>query len=141
MRDFISERIAGVSLTILFSLVLVFHLLIVVRIIPYGIVWGGRLTNASEMYAYEAVSIVVNIIMLAIVAVRGGYVKSSLSQKPVRIALWVMAGLFFLNTVSNIFSVNETERLVFTPLTLMSSILCYRLSIGDKTNDQVEVKH
>jgi hypothetical protein len=40
-----------------------------------------------------------------------------------------MSLLFFLNTIGNFISKNDFERMIFTPLTLILSILFLRLSI------------
>jgi hypothetical protein len=37
--------------------------------------------------------------------------------------------LFAINTVGNIFSNNELERLIFTPLTLLLAVFSLRLAI------------
>jgi len=38
----------------------IFHLLILVRVIPYEITWGGRLKTVEEMYVFETISILIN---------------------------------------------------------------------------------
>ncbi|MFM8834026.1 MAG: hypothetical protein ACKOEV_10420, partial [Cytophagales bacterium] len=43
---------------------LVFHLLIVIKVIPYAITWGGRLKTDSEMYLFETVSIGMNLFFI-----------------------------------------------------------------------------
>jgi len=46
--------------------VLLFHLSIILKIIPYEITWGGRLKNDSEMYVFETISIVINLFLFLI---------------------------------------------------------------------------
>jgi hypothetical protein len=48
-----------IFLIILFSVIL-FHICIIFKIIPYNIAWGGRLTNDNEMYVFECISILIN---------------------------------------------------------------------------------
>ena len=38
------------TLILMFSLILLFHLSIIIGLIDYSIVWGGRLNSKSEMY-------------------------------------------------------------------------------------------
>jgi hypothetical protein len=52
------------SINILIGLliaVILFHIAVIVKVIPYGIAWGGRLQNDAEMYVFEAISILVNL--------------------------------------------------------------------------------
>jgi hypothetical protein len=45
MKRRISEKFATNALLIMFSLVMVFHVLVLLGIIPFDIVWGGRLKS------------------------------------------------------------------------------------------------
>jgi hypothetical protein len=112
-------------------LIIVFHLLVIVGIIPFQIVWGGRLTNQAQMIQFETISIIVNLIMLMIVAFRAGFFQASIKPIIITAALWSMCILFLLNTVGNLASINLFEKLVFTPLTLLLSLSCFRLAIGN----------
>ncbi len=127
----ISMKMATNTVMALLSCVVVFHLLILVGVIPYAIVWGGRLESASQMYVFEAVSLAINLGMMLVIGVKGGYVKPCLSHGVVRAILWVLVILFLLNTVGNLFSLSTLESIVFTPLTLVSALLCYRMVIEE----------
>jgi hypothetical protein len=106
-----------------------FHILVVTGIIPYQIVWGGRLENFSQMLSFEAVSISLNLLMITIVALYANFPKWRINQVVIRIGLWVMFVLFFINTIGNLFSNNELEKLIFTPVTLVLSLFSLRLAI------------
>ncbi|MCB2407925.1 hypothetical protein [Hymenobacter lucidus] len=130
MKQLFSERLAAASLLVIFVLILLFHGLVITGVIPFGVVWGGRLQTHAQMLAFETVSIALNALMLAVVAVWAGYWKVSVSSRVLRVALWLMVGLFGLNTVGNLFSTNVTEKAVFTPLTLLLALLSLRLALG-----------
>lgn len=49
------KTFANKSMLFLFSIIMIFHFLILVGVIPYTIVWGGRLNSDIEMYRFEAV--------------------------------------------------------------------------------------
>ena len=132
MTKLISFQFAVNSMLLLLSAVLVFHILILSGVIPYEIVWGGRLESEEQMVQFETVSIIVNLFILLVVLIRAGYLKLSLNDKIIRGALWVLAVIFLLNTVGNIFSVNFWEMVIFTPLTFVSMIFCIRMAL-DKT--------
>ena len=57
------------TLILMFSLILLFHLSIIIGLIDYSIVWGGRLNSKSEMYSFEFTSILLNMFFLMIVLV------------------------------------------------------------------------
>lgn len=126
----ISERNAGLVMLVLFSLILVFHLLVLSGIVPYDIAWGGRLKNKEEMLVFESVSILLNTLMMSVVAVRIKFLKISISQKLITGILWGMTVLFAVNTVGNLFAVSSWETIIFTPITAILSILSLRLAIA-----------
>ncbi len=129
MRQIISERIATIALLTIFSLTILFHILIIMGVIPFDIVWGGRLESREQMISFEITSIFLVIIMLATVAIYAGYLKIRINAMVIKAALWFMVVLFLINTIGNILSNNEMEKLIFTPVTLLLSLLCLRLAI------------
>ncbi|MEX2233097.1 MAG: hypothetical protein WD824_13125 [Cyclobacteriaceae bacterium] len=126
-------RAASIAVITMLSLVIIFHLLILSGIIPYSIAWGGRLKSTDDMITFEAISIILNILMIAIVAQHSGFLHFRINETISRIGVWAMVLLFALNTVGNLLSVNETERIIFTPVTLILSVLCLVLALGKKT--------
>jgi len=112
-----------IMLAILFSLLL-FHLCIVVKIIPYEITWGGRLKNDTEMYTFETISIAVNLLLVITLLIKGQYIKQLIPIKIVNIILWIFLVIFALNTIGNIFAKTNFEKL-FTLLTLASVVLIW----------------
>ncbi|GAB3176080.1 hypothetical protein [Telluribacter humicola] len=130
MKTLISEQFALNGLLTIISLTIVFHVLVVLGVIPFQIVWGGRLQDQSQMLAFEAVSMAINLFILAAVCVRAGIIRISVNPTLLRILFWMMFGLFLLNTVGNIFSNNSLERMIFTPLTLILSIFCFRVAVS-----------
>ncbi|GAB2791563.1 hypothetical protein GCM10027275_40510 [Rhabdobacter roseus] len=105
------------GLILIFSLTIVFHLLVLTGIIPYDIVWGGRIQTQADMYRFESLSLVVNAFFLLIVLINARLLPIQLPARLVGFVLWFMAFLFLLNTVGNLLSTNDTEKLIFTPLT------------------------
>lgn len=116
---------------VLFTGALVFHLLVIFQIILFDIVWGGRLNSGDEMLVFESVAIVINLIVLAVITIKGGYLKPVIPMKLVNIILWIMVLLFALNTLGNVFALNTLEAVLFTPVTLIACLFFYRLVIKD----------
>ena len=119
---------------IILSLVVLFHVCVLIGIIPPGIVWGGRIRTRDELVKMESISILINLVMLQIVMVRAGYFKIKINPLIIKITLWAMALLFLLNTIGNLFSENDFEKMAFTPLTFLLAIFCIRLAIAKTSN-------
>jgi membrane protease YdiL (CAAX protease family) len=105
--------------------VILFHIAVIVKVIPYDIAWGGRLQNDYEMYVFEAISILVNLFFGLALLVKGDYIKSRF-YKTIDIILWVFLALFALNTVGNIFAKTLFEK-SFAVLTLVFAILILKI--------------
>lgn len=129
MKRLISERLAAIAMLCILSLVVLFHLLVVAGVVPTGIVWGGRMQTREELLKFEVVSITLNLIMLAVVAIRAGLFLPRINGSGIRIALWLMAVLFLFNTIGNLMAKDVIETLAFTPLTLILGLLSLRLAL------------
>lgn len=53
-----ARAINSVMLTLI--AVLMFHVLILLGVVPYSVVWGGRIESVEEMRISEAISVAVN---------------------------------------------------------------------------------
>lgn len=111
----------------------IFHLSIVLKIIPYDITWGGRLKNDSEMYIFETFSILINLFLIALLLIKGTYIKAYIPIKIVTIFLWVFLVLFLLNTLGNLFAKTNVEKF-FTLVTLASSLFIWIILRNNKKN-------
>ncbi|MFS4492187.1 hypothetical protein [Maribacter sp. 2308TA10-17] len=106
--------------------VILFHLCILLKVIPYEITWGGRLTNDTEMYIFETFSIGLNLILGLAVLIKGKLIKPFLSIKVVNVVLWIFLVLFVLNTVGNLFAKTNFEK-AFSILTLALSVFLWMI--------------
>lgn len=117
------QELAQIGLLTIFSLALIFHGLVIFKIIPYTIVWGGRLKTDTDMYRFEIVSILINTAFILIFLIKSKLIPFQINPLMMNIILWVMAGVFALNTWGNLISKNKWEKIIFTPLTIISTIL------------------
>lgn len=129
--NFIFKNSIKVFLGLLF-LVILFHICIFAKIIPYTIAWGGRLTNDNEMYLFETISILINVFLSWVLLMKGDLVKFKFSDKTAKIILWIFFALFVLNTVANILAKTNFEKF-FTVLTALSAILIWSIIKQNKT--------
>jgi hypothetical protein len=128
MHTKISHKIASTGIMLILLATIFFHWLVLFEIIPYEIVWGGRLNNQSEMIKFELVSILLNVLMLCIVAIQAKVIKLRIHPIVLKIALWLMVFIFAMNTIGNILSLNDMERYIFTPITLLLTIFSFILA-------------
>src|SRR5688500_3953301 len=76
------------------SLIIVFHFLVLLQVIPFENVWAGKLKTVSEMYVYESVSIAVNCLLIIVVLVKGKLIHLNISPKVINFLLWIFVILF-----------------------------------------------
>lgn len=120
-----NPKIAIKTLLSLQIIVLLFHLCIVLKFIPYDITWGGRLQNDADMYFFEALSICIILIFMGILMIKGAYFKTTIHPKIINAILWIFLVLFSLNTVGNIFATTSFEKF-FAIITLATSFLIWQ---------------
>ena len=130
MKKIISASTASIGIIIILSLLIIFHLLVLVDIVPYQVVWGGRIESKSQLSKFEIFSVCINLFMILLVCVKSGFLKILMNQKVLQISLWLMCVLFVLNTIGNLLSVNMIEKIVFTPITIILAFLSLRLAIA-----------
>ena len=128
------QRIVETILIIIFSLTIVFHLLVITSVIPHDIVWGSRLSSPDQLMIFESISILLNGIFLAVMLVKVGFLKVNVSPKVIKGVQWGMFALFVLNTLGNLASDSNFEKMVFTPVTLILSV-CLLISVLSKQKD------
>ena len=128
MLNFIPKRFVIHLLLLLFTAVMLFHLLVMLGVIPFEIVWGGRLTR-EKMIQFESASLLLNGVMLTVIGIYAGYVNLNVNPKILKGAFWIMVALFFLNTLGNLYSNNDLEKIIFTPVTMLLTVFCLRLAM------------
>jgi hypothetical protein len=107
-------------------LITVFHLCITAKLIPYATVWGGRLKNDRDMYTFEIVSILVNLVLILVLLAKGRYLNFTINGRIISIVLWIFFVIFILNTIGNLFATTVFEK-SFSLLTAVSSVLIWKI--------------
>lgn len=123
----ISFKTAIWSVIFLSSAIIIFHFLVLLQIIPFENVWGGKLKSANAMYVYESLSIIVNCLLILITLVKGQMIKLHISLKAINVLLWIFVIIFILNTLGNLTSKTSVEKIIATPLTFIFALLCLRI--------------
>lgn len=122
---------AQFGILILLFLFLLLHFLMLLKIIPYNLVWGGRLKTDKEMYRFEIFSIFINSLFIIVVLMKANFLSIGIERKIITYSLWLMTGLFLLNTLGNALSKNKLEQRLFTPLTILLAIFSLILAISN----------
>ena len=128
-----SQRQALNLMLILLIAIMLFHILVLIQVIPYTIVWAGKLKDIAEMRSFETVSILINTLLIVVLLFKAKYIQNNVPVKILNGIIWLFAMLFALNTIGNLFAKTKFELFVFTPLTLIFTLLCLRIVI-EETN-------
>ncbi len=132
MLNRLSQLQASKIMLGLLTIVVLFHIFVVINLIPYEVVWAGKLKSLKEMYVFETMSITINLFLIIVILYKGNYIKHRLSEKLLNGILWFFIILFVLNTIGNLLAETFFEKVVFTPLTLLSSILLWKIVSSKK---------
>ncbi|MDR7078120.1 hypothetical protein J2Y03_003170 [Neobacillus niacini] len=135
MKNLISFRLASNTIIAINTMALLMHVLILLNILPHDFVWGGRVNSEADLIILESISIVVQTLFIFIIAIKAGYLFIGKFKRTVTVGIWVFFGVMVLNTIGNLASSSGLETIVMTPLTIVLSLLLYRLAI-EKENPQ-----
>ena len=123
-----AEAAARVSF-VLYGVFIVFHILVIAGIVPSNIVWGGRTTTRVELVRMEIASLLVQFVCVGLTLAKVVSLRTGRMRVIADIGMWVLFGLFTLNTIGNLFAVSLFEKLAFTPVTALLALLALRLAI------------
>jgi len=112
---------------LLFSLLgIIFHIFVILRVVPYTIVWGGRADDKNYLIL-ELVSLLVLATASFIIAGRAKYINVPKLDKFFYFGCWCLFAVFILNTLGNIVSPVPIERYFFSIITFVIALLMLRL--------------
>ena len=111
--------------------ILLLHVAIVTKVIPYEIAWGGKLKSDTQMYLFESISILVTLLLGIILLIKGNYVPLFIPISIVNALLWVFFVLFGLNTAGNLLAETLFEKSL-SVLTLCITFLIWKICKGNK---------
>ncbi len=61
MKNLISIRLASNIIITINTIALLMHVLILLNILPYDFVWGGRLKSEGDLIIFESISVVLTL--------------------------------------------------------------------------------
>jgi len=128
MKKSISAKLAGNILLFSLGLLFVFHILVLFKIIPANIMWGGQATSAN-IITLEIIALVVTLFFGFVIAAKTGYINVGKFAVVVNIFVWIIFLFLVLNTLGNFASGVSVERLIFAPITIALALCAFRLAI------------
>jgi hypothetical protein len=128
MKKIISAKLAGDILLVALGLFLVFHILVLLKIAPANIIWGGQ-ANPANIFNLEIVALTVTLFFGLIIAAKAGYIKAGNLAGAVNILVWIIFIFLLLNTLGNLASGVSAENIIFAPITLILALCALRLAI------------
>ncbi len=116
-------KTASIGMILIFILTIIFHFLVLMKVIDYTIVWGGGMKTIEEMYLMESISLFINIVFLIVILIKTELLKYRIPAKIISIAIWIMFFLFLLNTLGNLISKSTLETMIFYTCNTFAFIL------------------
>jgi hypothetical protein len=130
MKKIISAKLASNLLLGSLGLLALFDILVLLKVIPAGIVWGGAIQDsAASLVALELIALMVTLLFAVVVAVKANYINVSRFKKAASIGVWLIFAYLLLNTVGNLASGIAFENLIFAPITVLLAFCALRLAI------------
>jgi hypothetical protein len=130
MNKLISTKLAGNLLLGSLGLLAAFHILVLLRVLPADIVWGGAIQNSTtSLFPLEIISLLVTLLFAVIISAKAGYIKAFRFQTAVNIGVWVVFAILLLSMIANFASGVAFENLIFAPIAVVLALCAYRLAI------------
>ena len=124
-----SVEFIGLLLMMIFGVLIVFHLLVISGVIPYDIVWAGKIQSPTELLRMETVSLILLGLSTAMVALKIRLININIPQLVIDVGMWVLLALFVLNTIGNFLAESPVEKYGFSILTIIISYLLFKLAV------------
>lgn len=128
MKKFISAKLAGNILLFSLGLLLIFHILVLFKVIPANIIWGGQAT-AANIITLEIIALIVTLFFGYVIAAKTRYASAGKFIIVINILVWIIFAFLVLNTVGNLASGVSAETLIFAPITFILALCALRLAI------------
>ena len=130
MKNKLNANVAGKILLSAFGLLLVLHVLIIARVVPGNIMWGGRINaDQSNLTQLEIVALALTVFFTGLVVVKIKLIKTGKPNKLIAIGMWVVFAYLVVNTLANFASGVSAEILFFGPLTVVMALCALRLAV------------
>jgi hypothetical protein len=129
MNKLISAKLAGNILLGSLSLLAVFHILVLLQVLPADIVWGGAIQNsATSLFPLEMISLLATLLFALIIAAKTGYIQAFRFRTAVNLGAWIVFAILLLSMLANLASGVAFENLIFAPIAVGLAFCAYRVA-------------
>jgi hypothetical protein len=81
VKKLASARLAGTILLAAFGILAIFHLLVLLGLLPSNIVWGGQAADSpARLLTLELVAVLATVLFGVVIAVKAGYIRAGRLQ-------------------------------------------------------------
>lgn len=129
MINRLNVRLAGNMLLIILCFLAIMNILILFHVIPYDIIMGGQLKNRYIANIAVSFSLAIILLFSLMIAAKLNFIITKRFQKASTIGIWVMFIYFVINTIGNLASEVKFENFVFAPISIVVSLLTWRLAV------------
>jgi len=119
---------AGVAALTVLGFLFLFHLCVLLGLLPDGVVWGGSVSG-EDAVTMEIVALLITVLFAMVAAGRAGLILRTIPGWVFAAGSWVMTVYFLFNTAGNLFSASSTERAVFLPVSVVLFFLSLFLAV------------
>jgi hypothetical protein len=106
------NKFAGMMFILLNILTIIIQILVILKILPYNIIGGGRSENYNSAFNIAIVSIVFLIGEIIFIITVRKYNKEHKTNIFIKIGLWILFSFFLLNLIGNILGKTLFEKIV-----------------------------
>ena len=117
--------------TLLFIVVIILQLLIAMGLLPISMAWGGRQTELTPgLRIASIVSAAILGLFAYIIRHRAGLVRTKGITLLIKVFAWIVTAYMAFNTFTNLTSQSTAEKMIFTPITIILTVVCFIVSIS-----------
>ena len=117
--------------TFFFGVVIILQLLLAAGILPITMAWGGR---QSELTISLRIASIISAILLGVFAYviryRAGLLGKTKIPVSIKVISWIITVFLAVNTLGNITSLSNSEKILFGPVTFILTFACLIVSIS-----------
>jgi hypothetical protein len=128
LKKLVSAKLAGNILLVSLGLLLVFHVLVLLNVVPPDMIWGGG-ANSGNLIILEMAAITITLVFGLVISAKLGYVSAGKFARAVNILVWLVFAFLLLNTLGNLASGASAENFIFAPITLILAFCAFRLAV------------
>jgi len=129
MKNLISFKLTGKIIITIIVLLIIFHILVLLGVVPSNIVWGGQIVDNATLMKHEILRLIGSFIFLAIILEKLNQHKITKFKKLSNITFWFIYVYFIITSIAKLASAVTLEKMIFIPITVILSILLFRLAI------------